>query len=156
MYNTSHLLTTTPRGLKRLIYPESCVIACPTESPSSPSIVKTVLDNLKVHHRRTTLTNENETRHDFPTILHRVESNDRISSVTTTTMEEQPVPVRRHRRTHATNWDELMSQLDSINDLGIIQPRRHRRSLALTNDEFTEITMVCDELHGPFMIPFFL
>lgn len=148
--NNVSYVSTSPRGQKRLIHAASGVVATPTGSTSSlsPSILKTAMEDVK--HGHGTHTNHDETRHDVHTILRGTENEDRISSISMATMDEseQMTIQRRHRRTYATTWNELTSRLDSSNDNRGLQPRKHRRSLALTEDEFIEITMDCDELYG--------
>lgn len=105
------------------------------------------------HHRRTQ--HQREGRHDVFTVLHTIMENETeecsaTPRMTTSAEEEKREPIRKrsHRRTCATDWNEL-SRTYHGDSSKTKQQQRHRRSLALTKDEFTEITMLCDELHGP-------
>ncbi|GAX29129.1 hypothetical protein FisN_7Hh273 [Fistulifera solaris] len=74
-----------------------------------------------------------EERQDFTSIVHAIIMDYELND------DRQQAPRSHHRRTRATNWNEFF---------WMVENPRHRRSLALTNDEFSEITLLCEELHG--------
>ena len=124
------------RGRKRQI-PESIPVVSATASDESS--LKTIVPDIC---HQTTQPDEDEARHD-PTSGTNERSSDRIES-------EQREPIKTHRRTCATDWNELTSRSYNSSSSGSRSRQHHRRSLALTKDELTDVTMVVDELHGPF------
>lgn len=141
IYKFAHL---TRRGQKRQIQ-ESCL------SSTDPPIVIVADSDSKMHRR----TQDEEERHDLPTTMHVIEDDHQSknescdSSSASEQPEEQREPIKTHRRTCATDWKELIKRTynKSSQSKQILQ---HRRSMAMTNDEFMDVTMICDELHGPF------
>jgi hypothetical protein len=91
-------------------------------------------------HRRT----PSKQSHDFSTFLPTNMGSNMYEHTTTLRLEEEeegePIQKKFHRRTHATDWSELSSI------------SQHRRSLALTKDEFMEImNMVGDDFQVSFV-----
>lgn len=113
-----------------------------------------------------------EERHDMPTVM-TVMKDDRAHQLsqnrTTLVANEQREPlVKTHRRTCAADWNDGLHQAlshppnksnntqekSTIPNTNTKKHRKHhRRTMALTNEEFTEVTMICDELHGPCFHP---
>ncbi|GAX16547.1 hypothetical protein FisN_7Lh273 [Fistulifera solaris] len=100
----------------------------PERSPTDSALVAKSIPNIEVSRY------PKEERQDFTSILHAIAMDYDLND------ERQQ---SSHRRSRATNWNELFWMVEDPSSLP-----RHRRSLALTNDEFTEITLLCVELHG--------
>jgi hypothetical protein len=105
-------------------------------SPTDSALVAKSIPNIQV----SLYPNKPEERQDFTSIVHAIAMDYDLND------ERQQAP-RSHRRTRATDWNELFWMVEDPS----MRPR-HRRCLALTNDEFTEITMLCEELHGPWAL----
>jgi hypothetical protein len=71
-----------------------------------------------------------------------------FSTVQVAIIPNQVLNRKTHRRLHATDWSSVLKRIYHGKKV-----REHRRSNALTKDEFMEITWVCDELHGPSQPP---
>ncbi|GAX18415.1 hypothetical protein FisN_2Lu070 [Fistulifera solaris] len=132
-----------------------------TDSSSSSLTLKTIVQN--IYHRRTAPSNnktnnnnnkslerlfkegegKEEERHDIP-----IQDSDLSEPLPTTdedheeAEQREPMVIKTHRRTSATDWNELVQRAQNTHK------QHHRRTLAMTNDEFMDVTMVCDELHG--------
>ena len=126
--------------------------------PMLETIVAKKDDIPKFHHRTQ---DKPEARDDLTSILQAIEmdydSSERrdaplLLAEEQVEVEEQrgPVLIKTHRRTRATDWSELSR---TFQDSPKIRYEQHRRSLAMTEDEFMEIVWVCDELDGPGALP---
>jgi hypothetical protein len=144
-----------PSRRKRQNSHSSVPVVSPTASDSSSSsslTLKTIVQN--IYHRRTAHNNnksiepepkgencKEDERHD--STMKEDDSKEELPPTEDHEDAEQREPVvKTHRRTSATDWNELVHRAQ--------HPHRqhHRRTFAMTNDEFMDVTMVCDELHG--------
>ena len=129
----------------------------PTDLVFKTAVVNAANGTKSSRHRRT-----EHKHHDFFTVLQTIMENESEESwdapiTTTAAMDEKHEPMQKksHRRSHATDWSEMscVFEDDVSNDKQVQQLHRHRRSKALNEDEFTEILMLCDELHAPWAQP---
>ncbi len=145
-----------PSRRKRQNSHSSVSVVSPTASDSSSSLtLKTIVQN--IYHRRTAPSNNNKSLEPLSKEEHFKEEERHDSPIQVSDMSE-PLPandedheeaeqrefmVKTHRRTCATDWNELVQRAQHNHK------QHHRRTLAMTNDELMDVTMVCDELHGP-------
>lgn len=145
-------------GQKQLIHHE-----CASTNPSSTMLKAVVTewdDDIKVLQPHPT-----DDTDDFTSILRAITIEEESSELrdpaflrmTENPEERELVPQESRRRTRATEWGEPSRTCNQgdINPLSKKRHEHHRRSLAMTADDFMEITWVCDELHGPGAPPFF-